>query len=74
MQITVKLYGIFRIGRFKEEVRDHPPGTRVQDVIDELRFPDHLFGIAVINDVHAAVEDTLNDGDTLCLLPILDGG
>ncbi len=74
MQITVKLFGAFRVGRFKEEVREYPPGTRVREVVDEFRFPDHLLGIVVINDVHAGIDDVLQDGDTLSLMPMLDGG
>ncbi|BCR04261.1 hypothetical protein DESUT3_13300 [Desulfuromonas versatilis] len=74
MQITVKLHGVFRIGRFTEELRSYPPGTCVREVVDELRFPDHLLGIVVINDVHADLDAELHEGDTLSLLPMLDGG
>jgi hypothetical protein len=43
-------------------------------VVDELLIPDPLLGIVLINDIHAGVEDLLHDGDTLCLLPFIDGG
>jgi hypothetical protein len=74
MKVTIKLVGTFRIGRYNEAVREYPSGTRVRVVADELRIPDPLLGIVLINDIHAGVEDTLNDGDTLCLLPLIDGG
>ena len=74
MNITIKLVGTFRIGRFIETVREYPSGTCVREVVDELRIPDPLLGIVLINDIHADVEDVLNDGDTLCLLPLIDGG
>jgi len=72
--VTVKLHGVFRIDRFKEERSEYPPGTRVQDVVEQLQLPDHILGIVMINDVHATTDVQLNNGDTLVLLPILDGG
>jgi molybdopterin converting factor small subunit len=74
MNVTVKLVGIFQIGRFKEAVCEYPPGTSVRKVVDELLIPDPLLGIVLINEIHAGVEDLLQDGDTLCLLPFIDGG
>jgi len=74
MNVTIKLVGAFRIGRFKEEVREFPFATCVRKVVDELRISNQLLGIVLINDIHADVEDMLNEGDTVCLLPFIDGG
>jgi hypothetical protein len=74
MHVTIKLVGTFRIGRFNEAVREYPSGICVREVADKLRIPDPLLGIVLINDIHAGIEDVLNDGDTLCLLPLIDGG
>lgn len=74
MNVTIKLVGIFQIDRFKEAVREYPPGTRVREVVEQLRIPAPLLGIVLVNDVHASVEDVLGDGDTLCILPLIDGG
>lgn len=74
MNVAIKLVGIFQIGRFKEAVHEYPSGTRACDIVAELRIPAPLLGVVLINDVHAGVEDVLNDGDRLCLLPFIDGG
>lgn len=74
MNVTIKLVGPFRIARFKEAVHEYPAGTRVSEVVDELSIPNRLLGIVLINDNHAGVDDLLNDGDILCLLPFIDGG
>ena len=74
MKVTIKLIGAFRIGRFKEEVRKYPSVTVVRELVAELRIPDALLGIVLINGTHAGVEDLLKDGDTVCLLPFIDGG
>jgi len=74
MQMTVKLHGVFRIGRFKEMPRHYPPGTRVRQVVDDLAIPEQLLGIVLINGKHAGSNDLLREGDVLSLLPFLDGG
>ena len=74
MQIRVKLSGAFRVGRFKEEIHDYPPGTSIRQVVDRLQLPEQILGIVLINGMHAGFEDLLRDGDSLTILPIVDGG
>jgi molybdopterin converting factor small subunit len=74
VKITVRLYGVLRIGRFKEEVRDYPAGTSARAVVEQLQLPARLLGTILIKGVHARIDDPLTDGDILSLLPILGGG
>ncbi len=74
MQITVSLHGVFRIDRFKLKVLEYPDGSSAQKIIDELQIHAKLLGIILINGTHAKAEDTLHNGDTLMLLPLLEGG
>ena len=74
MDITVSLHGVFRIDRFKKEIREYPEGSNSQKVIDDLQIPAKLLGIILINGTHAKADDILHDGDTLMLLPLLEGG
>ena len=74
MKITVKLWGVLRQGRFKEDVRSYPLGCTVQHVLDALECPTPLLGAVLINEKHANVLNTLNEGDELTILPLLDGG
>jgi len=74
MNITVKLVGIFCVGRFKKDVQEYPPGAKAVDVIDHLQLPKDVLGIILINGVHSGEQDILKDGDKLSLLPLLDGG
>ena len=74
MKIRVRLSGAFRIGRFKEEEREYPRGTIIQQVVDELELPEQILGIVLINGIHADFGDELQEGDILALLPIVDGG
>jgi molybdopterin synthase sulfur carrier subunit len=74
MRITVKLVGLFRIDRFKEELKEYSSGVRVVEVIDNLQLPKDVLGIILVNGVHAGEQDILKEGDTLSILPLLDGG
>ena len=74
MQITVKLFATFRVGRFSEETRDYPPGTRVADIIDELGIPDKEIGMIMLNHRHAESDQELKEGDSLALFPLVGGG
>jgi hypothetical protein len=74
VKVTIQLAGVFRSGRGKEEICSYPSGVTPREVVTDLRLPAHLLGIVVINDVHAGIDDLLQDGDTLSLYPLLDGG
>lgn len=74
MHINVKLIGLFQTGRFNQQDLEFPEGTRVQAVIEHLQLPQQLFGIVLINDLHAETATVLRKGDRLVLMPIVDGG
>jgi molybdopterin converting factor small subunit len=74
ISVKIKLYGVFRIDRFKERQLDFADGACVDGVVEQLQLNRQLLGIILINDQHAEINSTLADGDTLALLPILEGG
>ena len=74
MKITVSLHGVFRIDRFKLETLDYPDGSNAQKIIDDLQLSAQLLGTILINGVHAKPTDILHDGDSLMILPLLEGG
>ncbi|MBW6509655.1 MAG: MoaD/ThiS family protein [Desulfuromonadales bacterium] len=74
MVLTIKLYGVFRIDRFKEQQLEFSAGACVDEVVERLQLNRQLLGIILINEQHADINATLVDGDVLALLPILEGG
>ena len=74
MQVKVRLVGAFQLGRFKEQLCRYPIGTSVQDVVDQLELPKQILGIVLINGIHAGFETILQEGDSLTVMPILEGG
>jgi molybdopterin converting factor small subunit len=74
MRVTVRLHGLFRTGRFVEEVRELAPGGTARAVAEQLRIPVGLVGIVLIDGAHARLDDPLKDGDVVSLLPQMGGG
>jgi molybdopterin converting factor small subunit len=75
VKITIRLFGVFRIGRFKEEVRELPAGSSVGSVLELLEVKKGTrLGTVLVNGVHAGPDARLADGDEVTLLPILEGG
>jgi len=74
MQVTIKLFATFRIGRFDVVTRDYPAGTRIADIITELHIPEKEVGMIMLNNRHAELNQELNDGDSLALFPLVGGG
>lgn len=74
MQVKIKLFGVFRIGRFKEQLCEYRDGTTVQQIADDLQLPEQILGIVLINGVHAELGTILRNGDELAILPLFDGG
>ncbi|AJF07919.1 MoaD/ThiS family protein [Geoalkalibacter subterraneus] len=74
MKITVKLFASFRVGRFKVEDRDYPPGTPVRRIVEELGLSEDQLGVVMVNYRHAALDYELKEGDALALFPLVGGG
>jgi molybdopterin synthase sulfur carrier subunit len=74
MKITVKLFATFRAGRFKQDQRGYPDGTLCRQVVADVGVPLEELGMILVNGRHAALDQVLNDGDSLSLFPLLGGG
>jgi molybdopterin synthase sulfur carrier subunit len=74
ININVKLFATFRVGRFVSKPCDYPVGTRIIDIIRELEIPEPEIGIIMLNSVHADIEKQLTDGDKLGIFPLVGGG
>jgi molybdopterin converting factor small subunit len=74
MNVTVKLFATFRIGRFKIDQRDYPPGTTCRAIIADVGLTEQELGIVLINGRHATLDARLDEGDTLSLFPLVGGG
>lgn len=74
MKIQIQLYASFRVGRFKDQVRDYPTGTTVGQVFKDLNLPEGDLGVVLVNGGHSSQVELLKDGDVLSFLPLVGGG
>lgn len=74
MNITVKLFANFRIGRFKEAVRNYPEQTSCRLVLQELYITPEELGVLMVNSRHAGLDQELKEGDTVSIFPLVGGG
>ena len=74
MQVTVKLFAHFRNNRFNNEIKPIAPDTTVGAIVNGLAIPEEEVGVIPINGRHASLDQTVADGDTLSLFPLVGGG
>jgi molybdopterin converting factor small subunit len=74
MQIKVKLFAHHRTGRFKEEILDYPVDASIGQIVATLGILPELTGMALRNGYPATLIETLQDGDTLAIFPLVSGG
>ena len=74
MQITIKLFASFRIGRFTSEVRDYTDPVTPGDIAKELGIQPKNIGVTLRNGFQSTLDDQLLDGDQLSLMPRISGG
>ena len=74
MQVTVKLFANFRNNRFNKEVRARAPDITVGAIVTELASAREEVGVILINGRHGSLDQTLVEGDTLSLFPLIGGG
>ena len=74
MQVKIKLFATFQIGRFKDKKLDFPPGTTVEQVIQGLGILSCEPGVVVVNGRLATLDKVLVDDDVLSVFPLVGGG
>lgn len=74
MRVRIKLFASLRTGRFAEEERELPAGSRVLDAILAAGVPPSEVSVIFRNSRHAEPGDALAEGDSLGLFPPVGGG
>jgi molybdopterin converting factor small subunit len=79
MKLKVQLYAILAKYLPSNAERnsafiDFPEGASVQDVLKELKIPEAMPKILLVNGRHAEIDKVLAEGDTLSIFPPIAGG
>ncbi len=74
MKVRVRLFAMFRHGRFRERDIELPPGVTVRQIVESLDIDPEEVGVTMINSRHCSLNDTPSDGDVVAIFPMIGGG
>ena len=74
MVIKVRLFAMFRKGRFDETELELPQGSSLADLMEYLKIPEKDSKVLLVNGLSASVKDKLSDDDVVAIFPMIAGG
>ncbi len=74
MVIKVRLFAMFREGRFDEKDLELPQGSSLADLIEYLKITEKGPKVLLVNGLSASVKDKLSDADVVAVFPMIAGG
>ena len=74
MEVQVKLFAIFRQGRFEKEQVQIADGSCMKDLFDILQIRSEEVGILLLNGSAVSSEHKLAQGDLVSIFPAIGGG
>ena len=74
VQVEVRLFAVFREGRFKKRMLDLPDGSHLGDIVQHLNIPAEAVSLSLINGRHSPMDQALEDKDIVSLFPAVGGG
>ncbi len=74
MQLEVRLFAVFRQGRFNRTSMDLPDGTSLRNLVRQLEIPEKEVSLPLVNGQYSALERVLVEGDIVALFPAVGGG
>lgn len=74
MEIEVRLFASFRIGRFKCKRLTRDNETKIIDILNSLQIKKEELGLVLVNGSYRDTEAYLKDNDVLSIFPPAAGG
>ena len=75
MKVNVKLFASIRKFSVKDNLEINiEEGSSVKDLLPKIGIPEDEPVLVILNEYTRGKETLLQDGDTLCLFPIIAGG
>lgn len=74
MEVEVRLFASFRVGRFKCKRLTIGDGTKIIDILDSLEIKKEELGLVLVNGLYSDITLYLNDNDVLAVFPPVAGG
>ena len=74
MKLEVRLFAVFRQGRFNRTAMDLPEGSSLRDLILQLEIPEKEVSLPLVNGQYSPLDRVLAAGDIVALFPAVGGG
>ena len=74
MQVEVRLFAVFREGRFSRKTLDLSAGTTLGDLLDQLSIPREDVSVPLVNGRYSEMERELATDDVVAVFPAIGGG
>jgi len=74
MQVEVRLFAVFRQGRFETRTMALAEGTSLRDLLRELDIPEERASVRLVNGRHADLDTPLSADDVVAVFPAIAGG
>ena len=77
IRIKIKIYAgpqAYLPGKQEESIMQIREGSRVRDLMESLKMPEHRVMLILKNEKKAKEEDPLSDGDAVFFYPVIGGG
>ena len=74
MKITVKLFATLREGRGKILEREYHEGTKIRDILKDLKIEEKEVAILLKNGISSKMDIIPSCGDYLSIFPPVGGG
>jgi len=74
VQVEVRLFAVFREGRFKKRLLNLPDGARLGELVRQVEIPPKSVSLSLINGRHSPMDQALQDKDVVALFPAVGGG
>jgi sulfur carrier protein len=74
MQVEVKLFATLQKDRFQKAMVYLDQGSKVSDLLNHLGITVDDVGVLVVNKRDATFDQSLNEGDTITIIPPIGGG
>jgi molybdopterin converting factor small subunit len=77
IRIKIKVYAELQAylpGKQEESIMQIREGSKVRDLMESLKMPEHRVMLILRNGKKAKEEDPLSDGDAVFFYPVIGGG
>jgi len=74
VEVEVRLFALFRAGRFKKRTMDLPEGIRLRNLLERMDIPEEEVSLPLVNGRYSTLDRQLFANDVVSVFPAVGGG